>query len=206
MADHTDFDHRRPQDPLRAAFLAVNSGSTGPYLEYRVGVHGVVNPDVVAGVPAGPTGVMGESNVANGTGVLGVAQLEGSTGVYGRGRAVGVLASSLDEEGIALEAHGRSILKGNTTIEGTASAMVFSGPDGSPPKFSTAGSARVGRNQASKRVTNAAVTPASNVLVTLQANPGDATVKYVQAAAGSFTLFLTEAVGAPTRFGYVILA
>ena len=194
----------------RSAFMVVNSGSEGENLYTRVAVHGILNPASTFIFLGYPAAVAGQTYLDDdlATGVAGSAEGTEGIGVRGYGGRIGVLAGVPPgkEGALAIDARGPSLLRGAVDVEGALTALQLGGPGGGPPKFSTAGRARIPKGQDRKRVSNAFVTPRSAVLVTLLADPGGPSLLYVKPATGSFEVVLTGEASASVPFAYLVLA
>jgi hypothetical protein len=85
---------------------------------------------------------------------------------------------------------------------GSGRALAVKGRAG----FSSCGSGIIAAGQASRTVSNQAVTAESHITVTLTANPGaSARLHWVARQAGSFTVHLTQTVSSSTSFTYLIV-
>src|SRR5829696_9139037 len=85
---------------------------------------------------------------------------------------------------------------------GSGRALAVTGRAG----FSSCGSGTIAAGQASRTVSNPAVTAESHITVTLTANPGaSARIHWVARQAGSFTVHLTQRVSSSTSFTYLIV-
>lgn len=89
---------------------------------------------------------------------------------------------------------------------GAVQAKSFAGAKRSAPAFPTVGAATIRPGRSSVHVVSKAVDAGTQVLVTLQSDPGaDVHVKWVFKAQGSFDVFLTGPVKAPTTIGYFVV-
>ena len=183
------------------------------------------------GVPhdLGGVGVLGSGGGPSdnrGDGVWGITRSSSQAGVFGfnfglgpglrgysavptagqraqpTGNGVGVEGKSGGGKGVhgaASASPGIGVLAEHT---GSGRALAVKGRAG----FSSCGSGTIAAGQASRTVSNQAVTAESHITVTLTANPGaPARIHWVARQAGSFTVHLTQAVSSATSFTYLIV-
>jgi hypothetical protein len=208
---------------------AVNSvGVHGQSLSDGIGVHGEAETGLGVRGSGSVVGVMGEASDARGFGVWGVNRRapEGSygvvgsahTGVWGDGN-IGVVGRGVTEHGIGVE--GDAIREGGIGVYGATLAteegvgVYATAPhagstalqvEGSAV-FSSAGLAVVPARADRVTVTGPALGPSSLVLAAVQQDkPGVAVRAAVpDVAAGSFTLFLTQASLTETAVAWFVI-
>lgn len=126
----------------------------------------------------------------NGAGVTGLDARNIATGIVARKRLPGLLAY-----------RSARIAK----FRGRVQAKGFSGVGGSAPAFSTAGTVTIKAGKDQVHVVAPALRNGASVLVNIQSNPGtDVYVKWVFRGVGSFDVFLTGPVAAPTSLAYLV--
>jgi hypothetical protein len=184
------------------------------------------------GVPSqgGGVGVVGNgggSDDDRGDGVWGLTTSASHTGVFGANFGLGPAVRGYSAEvppggqppvhptgnGIGVEGktgggkgvHGAASADAGIGIlaehTGTGRGLAVKGRAG----FSSCGSSTVAAGQASKSVTNSAVTATSHITVTLNADPGAAQLLWVERQTGSFTVHLTQTVQNSISFTYLVV-
>jgi hypothetical protein len=176
-----------------------------------------------ASVNAGVVGI----NTGAGAGVVGRAQAVAGVRGIAPGDAPGVLAESgtnppggprtLDA-GLALLATGKTILRPPTEADGLPPGVVFTGPtlrvEGATQLagqlFTGVGTGTIPAGSRTQQVTDANATPASHISVVLAGAPTKpfgkgAAVSWIERAAGSFTVHLTDEADFATPFTYTLV-
>lgn len=134
--------------------------------------------------------VTAPSFAGDGSGVTGLDARNIASGIVSRKRLPGLIAY-----------RNARIAK----FRGRLQAKGFGGVGGSAPAFSTAGTVTIKAGKDQVHVVAPALRNGASVLVNMQSNPGaDVYVKWVFRGTGSFDVFLTGPVTAPTSLAYLV--
>jgi hypothetical protein len=151
-----------------------------------------------------PNGVYGESDALFGTGVFG----EGGYGVLGFGW-VGVVGVAFAGEGAGVHGHGGSgswpDSPSNTGVFATCASGGVALDVRGKARFSRSKRVLIAKGKSSLKVSLAEVSASSLVFAVLQGNRAGTYVRAVVPAAGSFTIYLNNAVTASTYVAYFVL-